>query len=438
MPGFDGATLRAWRRSRGWDVPEVARQLRHAARRTGVQVANHAGLIRMIYAWERGDHDLSERYELLYAAVRGVEPARLTHGPAGPGAEHNLAQSQALPLNLGLADAMGTAGAEEDDVDRREFGLAAIGLLAGTFMPPAGIPPTVAAGQVRELRAAAAAIWARDRLAGGNGQLREGTGYYKMARAVLDHSSYTSIVGAELRAVTSELAACAGFAAYDAGYHQLARTLLTEAALLAAEDPLLSARAYGLLALQSNALAVASIGRAREALRFLDMAGAAARHEPSPRIHALIWMRRATASGMLHDDVTIRQAIANARRELDRGDHPSDPQWAGFVDYTEVTAHEAMARLNQGEADRAAVVFREVLRDATLPPRNRALYTAQLAASLQAAGDRTEAIGAGLQVLAAVEDTVRSARVLRELRPVRQATDPGDEFAARYDAALAS
>jgi transcriptional regulator with XRE-family HTH domain len=70
MLGLDGEMLRAWRRSRGWDVPELARQLRRAAREGGnVTVAAPAGLIRMIYAWERGDHDLSERYELLYRAL---------------------------------------------------------------------------------------------------------------------------------------------------------------------------------------------------------------------------------------------------------------------------------------------------------------------------------------------------------------------------------
>ena len=69
MPGIDGGTLRAWRRSRGWDVPEVARQLRRAARDAGVDIAASSGLIRMIYAWERGDHALSERYELLYRAL---------------------------------------------------------------------------------------------------------------------------------------------------------------------------------------------------------------------------------------------------------------------------------------------------------------------------------------------------------------------------------
>jgi len=74
----DGETLRAWRRSRGWDVPEMARQLRRAAHGSGQQVAAPGGLIRMIYAWERGDHAVSERYGLLYGRVMSGagEPGR--------------------------------------------------------------------------------------------------------------------------------------------------------------------------------------------------------------------------------------------------------------------------------------------------------------------------------------------------------------------------
>lgn len=74
MPHTDGQTLRAWRRSRGWDVPEMAHQLRTVARKAGQPIAAHDGLIRMIYGWERGDHKISERYELLYDAVLGREP----------------------------------------------------------------------------------------------------------------------------------------------------------------------------------------------------------------------------------------------------------------------------------------------------------------------------------------------------------------------------
>jgi hypothetical protein len=70
MPGIDGETLRAWRRSRGWDVPKTARELRRAS---SEPIAAHDGLVRMIRGWERGDHDLTERYELLYRAL-GLDP----------------------------------------------------------------------------------------------------------------------------------------------------------------------------------------------------------------------------------------------------------------------------------------------------------------------------------------------------------------------------
>lgn len=63
MAVSNGGELRQWRRSRGWDVPGLARRLRRAA---DDPIAAHEGLIRMIRAWERGDHRLSERYELLY------------------------------------------------------------------------------------------------------------------------------------------------------------------------------------------------------------------------------------------------------------------------------------------------------------------------------------------------------------------------------------
>jgi hypothetical protein len=107
MPHTDGPTLRAWRRARGWDVPETARQLRSAARALRQPVAEHGGLVRMIYSWERGDHDVSERYALLYAKALGVSPDDLASGPAKPGV------SSLLPV----------AGREDGDdpVKRREF-----------------------------------------------------------------------------------------------------------------------------------------------------------------------------------------------------------------------------------------------------------------------------------------------------------------------------
>ena len=84
MTGIDGWILREWRRSRGWDVPKTARELRRVA---SEPVAAPDALVRMIRGWERGDHMLSERYELLYRRLgleRALGPAQ-TPGIRDPG-----------------------------------------------------------------------------------------------------------------------------------------------------------------------------------------------------------------------------------------------------------------------------------------------------------------------------------------------------------------
>jgi transcriptional regulator with XRE-family HTH domain len=122
----NGDELREWRRSRGWDVPELARRLRRAAEDP---VAAHDGLIRMIRAWERGGHRPSERYELLYRRL-GLS-----------GANKNEPESQPPP-----------ASSQEDTepVRRRTF-VELTGIsLAGAILPSAaktslaiGIEPLV-------------------------------------------------------------------------------------------------------------------------------------------------------------------------------------------------------------------------------------------------------------------------------------------------------
>lgn len=83
MPPIEGPALRAWRRTRGWDVPAVARQMRVVARDDPLPV--HDALVRMIRRWER--HGLStERYELLYRALGFADPPAEDQ-PGDPGAD---------------------------------------------------------------------------------------------------------------------------------------------------------------------------------------------------------------------------------------------------------------------------------------------------------------------------------------------------------------
>jgi hypothetical protein len=128
MPRIDGETLRAWRRSRGWDVPETARQLRRAA--GDEQMPAHDSLIRQIRRWERpGTHELSERYELLYRRV-GLPDA----GSRSPVTDAPVAALRLYPR--------GQAG---EPVRKRTFsgltGISAIDALLpvpGAAQPPAG------------------------------------------------------------------------------------------------------------------------------------------------------------------------------------------------------------------------------------------------------------------------------------------------------------
>jgi len=70
-----GAWLRRERESRGWDRPEMARQLIAAVRsRGGGQLPGVKSLTHNIYRWEGGD-GVSQRYRLAYCAAFGIEPA---------------------------------------------------------------------------------------------------------------------------------------------------------------------------------------------------------------------------------------------------------------------------------------------------------------------------------------------------------------------------
>ena len=88
---MDGHIIRAWRRSRGWDVPETARRLRNAS-----HIPAHDSLVRMIYRWER--HGLTaERYQLLYAQALGIHPDDLPVGPQPARQQHSQQPNQRAP-----------------------------------------------------------------------------------------------------------------------------------------------------------------------------------------------------------------------------------------------------------------------------------------------------------------------------------------------------
>jgi transcriptional regulator with XRE-family HTH domain len=351
-----------------------------------------------------------------------------------------------LPLVLGRTDAKLAEDDESDreetavDVDRRRFGGLAAGAAAAIALPEAAIPSRVTAAHIRYLQASLDSLWSRDQEVGGALLFRSALLHWQRARQMLDESSYTDRIGRELLIVAANLTVCAGFLAFDGGNMPQARHLFSEALLLAgnAGDPVLTAHALTNQSMLSSYTARVSgqQGSAREGLRLACQAAEEARHEPMPRLHALIALRHANAASLLGDKPAFRSAITRARRELDRGPSADDPQWIRFVEEAEITGHEAYGHLNLGDSARGEELYRSVL-ESELPPRNRAYYGALLAGGLLRQGARKDAVTEGMAVLPALTTGVASVRSLNELRPVRIVAGKAgeEEFCVRFDAA---
>lgn len=357
----------------------------------------------------------------------------------------DMPRTALLPLILGqpggILDTDNTAALREVDIvdmDRRGFATLVGGLAASAMLPA---PARADRAHVRYLQSTLTWLRTQDHTVGGGALLPQAVRYFVHARKMLDESDHTAAIGRELLIVTADLGIESAWFAYDSNNHTLARRLYGEAALLAdsAGDSQQRVHLYANMVQQCTCLA-RYIGRkdyAREALRFADRAADAARHEPSSASHALISLRQALAHAQLGDDVGFRSAITTARRELDRGPHETDPTWTKFVSHSEITGYEAMARAQLGAPAQAARLYHAVLDDAARSPRDQAYYRALLAGTLVQAGDPEQAISHGLTVLPDLGTTLTSVRVLRELRPVREATGAAGavEFTDRFDTA---
>jgi hypothetical protein len=282
-------------------------------------------------------------------------------------------------------------------------------------------------------------LYRRDQAVGGGALLRQALRQWQRARRMLAESDYCESVGNALITVAGNLAACAGWLAFDAGKVQLARRLYAEALLGgSATDRGLTIQALAQLSMLSSYTARIgpSRGPAREGLRLACQAADEARHDLPARFQALVALRQAYASSLLGDEAGFRSAITRARREYNHGAHDDDPAWLQFIDEAEIIASEACGYRNLGEPSRGEQLYRRVL-DSALAPRNRVNHSAALAISLLEQGARREAIAEGTRVLPAFEGGVTSIRTLNALRPVRVAAvqTKAEEFCARFDAA---
>jgi transcriptional regulator with XRE-family HTH domain len=189
--------IRAERKARGWDKPEMVRQLALAAGKARGSLPSRESLLSYVKRWERGAVDvMSERYRLLYARAFGMTEDELF-------------------------------GEDEDDVDRREFMGSS---LAATFTltVPAGVDLSagrrIDASTVARLRSRTARLRRLDDILGGADTYAAYRTELDTTTALADEASYTDATGRALMAVIAEQTQQAGWAAFDAGWQPTAHT----------------------------------------------------------------------------------------------------------------------------------------------------------------------------------------------------------------------
>lgn len=313
-----------------------------------------------------------------------------------------------IPLLLGNSgeEQIDQEQEEADDmsVNRRQFTSGLVGLATVTGLNQVQIPSKVDSAHVRYLHSATDKLITQDQITGGGALVRDGLYLYHRARRMLDEADYSEATGRQLMSAAGELAHCVGWLAYDADNQTLARKLYYDARLLADQsgDDGLAMRTMQQISQQSAHLARnGNLGSAREAVRFSERATELARRDPSAQLHALLAAREANAHAAAGNSQGFTAAIARAWREMDRGFADDGPVWLRFVNSSEIAGLEAIGRLDLGDFDAAAALYRKSL-EAELGARNGAITRAGLAAALVASGDVASAVEEGAVVLAAL------------------------------------
>ncbi|WP_203989392.1 helix-turn-helix domain-containing protein [Sphaerisporangium rufum] len=339
------------------------------------------------------------------------------------------------PLLLGsplaVKDIEGVYG--DMEMDRRHFAaVLAGGLATGVSWGSSSIPRRITPVQLRQLDAVVRRLYADDQRMGGRLLLPLALHQVTRVRRMLDEADYTEAIGRRLVSAAGALHLCAGWLAYDSGDHELARRLYGEAAMYAeqAGDDELRVNVASYRAMHAVRLARSRPGRAREALRAVLIGREAARRWATPRVHAVLAVREATAHAVLGDRTACRAALAAAWREVERGPHDDDPDWTAFITEPTLTYFEGLTTMTLGSPVRAADRFQRLLGEPAIGPRNRTYYHACLATALLASGAKSEALTEGLALLPHIGG---SRRTLQELAPLRQAAGASSEFGHLYD-----
>lgn len=370
----------------------------------------------------------------LIAAECGIKPERVGTLAKGHGKVStfekvvSIADAFRIPGHLvGLAPrpwetpSEGAAGREQG-APRREFLKTSAAASLAVGLPELSRPQAgdrVGSDLPGQLRQRTARLRRLDEVLGGGDTFRTYLGEYQATRALLRRRSYTEETGRGLLSVLAEQAQQAGWAAFDGGRHAEARGLY-EASHKAASDA-------GDAALAGNALAFLAYQglrgdrqARRDAVRTAARSCATAGQDAAPGVRALLYERLAWAHAVAGQADETERALDAARDALAEVDGAPQPDWAAWVDETELQIMSGRCWTELQRPLRAVPVLESALaRYDDSHARDKALYLSWLADSYLTAGEVEQAATVTGRALD-LSSGVASVRPRERLAPVLQ------------------
>lgn len=379
-------------------------------------------------------------YDLLSRIARGLGIPRGHMGLAyGPGVDPEEQGGLASSGGDVASWSGGESGAGGSDVHRRAFitrvaqiaitGISAAELSRILSQPAAAGAATVptvgriGVGEAQALEAAVLHLRSRDDLLGGGAVVPSAAGEIQWARSLLGASA-SEQVGQRIQLAAADLHSAAGWAAFDTGDHDQARSWLATGLALAKD-----AGAHDLAA-----KVLFQLGRiylhesdADGALKMFQLGQLAAQDSGVPRAVALMHLSSAWATAELGKADHAIGLLARAGDELARDPGPEHaPSWLGFMGPEEIDGISGMVCTALSARDRVyadqALVFatRSYEARSASDARSRASDQIAIAANQLRAGNPDAGVKAARLVLPQVAE-LHSARLTDRLSWIAQA-----------------
>ncbi|WP_128428749.1 hypothetical protein [Streptomyces cyaneus] len=303
---------------------------------------------------------------------------------------------------------------EQHGMPRREF--IAVGVIATLGLDQIPSIGRLGISDVERIRAIVPTLYKYDHALGGGALHHAATEALRRVQSALNHCTYGDRVERLLYSAMGDLAASAGWFAYDAGRQQDATGLYNEAlqAGVLSRDGILQARVWSNLAMQARLL-----NRDREALSIGRAAVETRQAKSDPWLMALLHCRQAVGHARTGDRTRAQNSLVRAEKAYERT-HGRPAAWLSFLTPAELTGLAGAAHHSLGQHRRAEQLTASALQ--MLEPRferNRVYYTIQHAQAL-IDGEDIEYAAAQARQAVAIAGRVKSERIRDKLGDLRQ------------------